>query len=397
MRTKSEIREFNPDRLELARKRRGMTKVALAAEIGVTSRNLRRYQVDGLQPKMDCVEAMSLALDFPTDFFFATSLDEIMPDNVSFRSLSRTPARIRDIITAKCTLTLDLSEWLESEFQLANPVVPRYQVDDVELAAEDVRHRWVLGIQPIDDLLRVLERHGVHIFSLGNTSTDVDAVSFWNEGIPYIFLNMGKTPERTRMDAAHELGHLVLHAHGGHIRDRNAEQEANAFASAFLMPERGVVAGVHRGATIAEMIRLKRIWKVSLASLTYRLHRIGVLTRREYTSRFIEIGRNDFRKREPDGMEHWEMSSVLGKMFKALRDSGTPLWKIAHDLHVYIAEVYEMVYGLVPEPVVAPSTGVARSQQGLYVVSQEHLAGPNPLDTTGLDNVTDFQGKVKGR
>ena len=392
MSTESETREFNPHRLELARKRRGMTKVALAAEIGVTSRNLRRYQAGWLQPKMSCVEAMSSVLDFPIDFFFAPALDEIVPDNVSFRSLSRTPARVRDIITAKCTLTLDLSEWLESEFQLTNPVVPRYEVDDVELSAEEVRHRWGLGVQPIDDLLRVLERHGVRIFSLGNASTDVDAVSLWNEGIPYILLNMGKTPERTRMDVAHELGHLILHAHGGRVHDRNAEQEANAFASAFLMPRRGVIAvGVRRGATITEMIRLKRIWKVSLASLTYRLHGIGMLTRREYTARFVEIGRNDFRKREPDGMEHWETSSVLGKMFKALRDSGTPVWKIAQDLKVYPAEVYEMVYGLVPEPVIAPSTGITRSQQEMYAVSREHLAGPNPLDTTDIDNVSIFR------
>ena len=48
--TLSEMPQFKPDRIELGRQRPGMSTHALAAEIGVTSRELRRFQVDGVQP-----------------------------------------------------------------------------------------------------------------------------------------------------------------------------------------------------------------------------------------------------------------------------------------------------------------------------------------------------------
>ena len=48
-----------------------------------------------------------------------------------------------------------------------------------------------------------------------------------------------KTAEHSRFDAAHELGHLVLHRHGP-PRGIEAERQANAFASAFLMPHGSV-------------------------------------------------------------------------------------------------------------------------------------------------------------
>lgn len=388
---------FNPDRLELARKRRGITKVALAAKIEVTRRTLYRYEAKGLEPNAKRVEAMSSALGFPTDFFFADSLDEISPDNVSFRSLSRTTARTRDSITARCSFALDLSKWLECKFQLVSPTVPRYEfeVESAELAAEDVRHRWALGIQPVDNVMDTLEGRGVRIFSLGTASPDVDAVSLWNAGIPYIFLNTrGKTPERTRMNAAHELGHLVMHTRARSVHDHNSEREASTFASAFLMPRRGIMTSVRHGATIRELIRIKRVWKVSLSSIVYRLRELNMLTRREYKARFVEIGRNDFRKREPDGMRRGEVSSVLDRMFKTLHDSDTPIWKVARELHVHPEEVSEMLYGLVPRPILAPHASVARSEQEMYGVSPEHMAGPNPLDTTGMDNITDFQSRA---
>ena len=66
--------------------------------------------------------------------------------------------------------------------------------------------------------------------------------SHWQGDVPFIFLNTTKTAERSRMDAAHELGHLVLHAHTGGGSTKPHEDEAQAFAAAFLMPKAPFIA-----------------------------------------------------------------------------------------------------------------------------------------------------------
>lgn len=88
-------------------------------------------------------------------------------------------------------------------------------------------------------------------------AAEVDAFSMWRQSTPFVFLNTKKSAEHSRFDAAHELGHLVLHRHGS-PQGREAEREANAFASAFLMPRASVLAYAPRMATIDHLIKLKK-------------------------------------------------------------------------------------------------------------------------------------------
>ncbi|WP_419757134.1 ImmA/IrrE family metallo-endopeptidase [Teredinibacter turnerae] len=85
--------------------------------------------------------------------------------------------------------------------------------------------------------------------------------------IPFVFLNTKKTAERCRFDAAHELGHLVMHCHGA-PQGQEAEKEANAFASAFLMPRRSVLANAPRSATLKSLISHKNTGMCLLPHLT---------------------------------------------------------------------------------------------------------------------------------
>jgi Zn-dependent peptidase ImmA (M78 family) len=70
---------------------------------------------------------------------------------------------------------------------------------------------------------------GIRIFSLAIDAREVDAFSLWKAATPFVFLNGNKSSEHSRYDAAHELGHLVLHHHGT-PQGRDAEREADAFA-----------------------------------------------------------------------------------------------------------------------------------------------------------------------
>ena len=61
----------------------------------------------------------------------------------------------------------------------------------------------------------------------------------------------------------HELGHLVLHGEDREPHGLTAEQEANRFAAAFLMPRSGVLAQGLRNATAQRILVAKRRWNVA--------------------------------------------------------------------------------------------------------------------------------------
>lgn len=102
------------------------------------------------------------------------------------------------------------------------------------------------------------------------------------------FSEYAKSAEASRFDAAHELGHLVLHRHGTN-KGKEIESEANAFASAFLMPYQSILAHGWSVSSVKDVIRAKKIWNVSAMALAYRLHKTGVLSEWVYRSMCIEL------------------------------------------------------------------------------------------------------------
>jgi Zn-dependent peptidase ImmA (M78 family) len=161
--------------------------------------------------------------------------------------------------------------WVESRFDLPAPDLLDLRDEQPEVAALVLRQHWGLGERPIKNMVHLLEAKGIRVYSLAENSVEVDAFALWHSKTPFVFLNTLKSAEHGRFDAAHELGHLVLHRHSGpQIPD--AEKQANAFASAFLTPRASVLARAPRMATLRNLIQLKKQWIVSVAALTYRLH-----------------------------------------------------------------------------------------------------------------------------
>lgn len=86
---------------------------------------------------------------------------------------------------------------------------------------------------------------------------------------------------RSRLDAAHELGHVVLHPEpedGSKIM----EKQAQAFASEFLMPRDQTVDQLPSRIDWPTFHELKRHWGASLRALVYRAHGLGKLSDASY-------------------------------------------------------------------------------------------------------------------
>lgn len=342
---------FNPKRLTVARKRRGFTKSSLAREMQVSLRMVTAYERGEKEPRLPNLAKMADVLRFPVEFFSGPDLEEPPVEASSFRALSAMTAMERGQAFGSGTLALALSDWIEARFSLPEPSLPNLRgIDDIEAAAMAVRGEWGLGQRPIRNMIHLLEAHGVRVFSLVEECRSFDAFSFWRGDVPYLFLNTVKSAERSRMDAAHELGHLVLHWREG-LRGREAETEAQRFASFFLMPTSDIVAQApRRNCRVSDIIKAKQRWNVAAAALAYRMHKVGLLSEWQYRTVFVEISRMGYRTSEPESSKP-EVSKVFAKVFAALRAEGTTLVDVARELYILPEELEQLVFGLVLTPI----------------------------------------------
>ncbi|AWT14353.1 helix-turn-helix domain-containing protein [Stenotrophomonas maltophilia] len=336
---------FNPGRLIIARQRSQLSKKDLAAKTGVSQKQLKGFEEGERQPPSDVVDSLSKVLGFPAEFFFGKDVEAPLASNASFRSFSRMSAGQRDAALAAGGIAFEFSSWLDTNFNLPQVSVPDLAGLDPEAAAEVVRSEWSLGVRPIKNMVHLLESKGVRVFSLVEDTREVNAFSSWRNGrVPFVFLNTLKSPESSRFDAAHELGHLVLHRHGD-PKGKEIEIEANAFASALLMPRSEMLALASNPIGISEVMRIKKIWNVSAMALVYRLHKVGVLTEWLYRSMCIELSSKGMRSRELDSADR-ETSLVLKKVFDAMKAEGRGLRDVARDLTLPVEELHKLIFAL---------------------------------------------------
>jgi Zn-dependent peptidase ImmA (M78 family)/DNA-binding XRE family transcriptional regulator len=349
--------QLNPSRLKLARQRRGLSATALGQLIDVTPRTISRWEDGASEPLPGNIEALSDALSIPISFFTARDADFVPVDAVSFRALSKMTARQRDSATAAGAITVDLARWIDARFRLPQADIPTLEGYEPAQAAAVVRERWGLGQTPIGNLIHILEAHGVRIFSLAGDVASVDAYSFRLNGVPFMVLNTAKTGERRRFDAAHELGHLVLHCGDEVPHGKDAEQEAQAFAAAFLMPGPAILGAGLRNANIDQILRAKRQWKVAAMALTHRLNELNLITEWGYRDACVRLSQMGYRRGEPHGAIVPETSQVLAKVFKSLREQGIGPGEVASQLHITHDELNLHVFGLTPLAVEGGSQG----------------------------------------
>ena len=339
--------QFNPSRLKLARMRKQLTLKALAEDVGLTSRMVSEYEKDYCTsvPPQDTVESFASALGYPADFFFSDAeVETIATESVSFRSLKSMKASQQHAAIGAGSLGLMLDSYLDERFNLPTVKVPDLRGTEPEAAAEEIRELWKLGSLCINNMIHLLEKHGIRVFSLAENTQAVDAFSFWKDGKPYIFLNTQKSGERSRMDAAHELGHLVLHKHGT-PQGKDLEAEADKFASFLLMPRRTVLSCTSRFMTVNDAIELRKNWKTSAMAVIMQLRAVGAITEWHHRNLIIEASKMGLRRTEINGIER-ERALLLDLYVKSLASDGISLKDIANDLMLPIEEVSNLVFQL---------------------------------------------------
>jgi Zn-dependent peptidase ImmA (M78 family)/transcriptional regulator with XRE-family HTH domain len=298
---------FDAGRLTLARELRGLTKAELADRIGKSASAVSQFEGGRARPDPMTLKRIGLVLAVPVEFFAQrngrTSL--ISLDACHFRSLRSASQRARRQLLAQATLLNELVGILETEVDFVQEQVTRVSrtvsnLSEIEECAAAVRREWGLGNGPITNVVRLLENKGVMVLPIAVRCLEVDAFSMWHAGRPYMFLVMDKnSPSRTRFDAAHELGHLVMH-HDVVPGNPEAERQAHQFAAAFLMPQESFAVECPRRLSMPHFRELKARWKVSLAAMIRRAHDLGHLSEASYRRGYAMLGQSGERVHERD-------------------------------------------------------------------------------------------------
>jgi Zn-dependent peptidase ImmA (M78 family) len=181
--------------------------------------------------------------------------------------------------------------------------------------------------EPIPHVTRLLEAHGIIVLTLPDASDRVDAFAHWYGQRPFVFTSPAKNDKaRSRMDAAHELGHLLLH-HDAEPGSQILERQATTFASQFLAPTSRLREELPGRLDFDRLHELKRRWGMSLKALIYRGHTMGVY--RDHTYRRGMNLLAEWGYPEPGDLGLREAPSVVGRAVRLLASRGIHLDSLA--------------------------------------------------------------------
>ena len=320
---------FSPAQLTLARKTCGFTKVQLAKLAGLTPTSIAFFESGESKPSPETISRLAEALLFPVAFFsheaeiFDDTADTIRP---FFRSLRKTSQLERDRATGRARLIYRLSQSLDEYVDFPKPAIPRFHLDgdptriEVERVAEKVRAKWGLGGEPIPHMVRLLESKGVLVVRQHLDNPEMSAFSYRFGKRSLVLLGDDiDDAARSRFNAAHELGHLVMHADDC-IGTSTVERQANWFASAFLMPRVSFLETFPAKLNWSNLGEMKRFWKVSMAAILYRGHTLGRLSDTAYQRFVMRMSSLGWRTVEPMRLQTTETPVMLTKAVEALQD-----------------------------------------------------------------------------
>jgi Zn-dependent peptidase ImmA (M78 family)/DNA-binding XRE family transcriptional regulator len=254
---------------------------------------------------------------------------------VRFRALKR--------MTSREQVLVDVVRWLENYNELEQALEERVTFRFEQLVRElnktspgatragtaAERARVALGLRPDDSIRDICglleERGGIKVFPMQLASDAFFGLSVAkDDGGPAIVVNVWDriSVERWIFSAAHELGHLLLHLGAYDVakteENREEEEEANRFASHFLMPHELFAREWNdaRGLPLVDrVLKVKRIFRVSYRTVLFRLSELPAYGKRiwqqfqiAYKARF---GQSLLRSDEPVALAPGDFNAAM--------------------------------------------------------------------------------------
>jgi Zn-dependent peptidase ImmA (M78 family)/transcriptional regulator with XRE-family HTH domain len=298
-----------PERIKEARESVGYGLEDFADHLGVTRQAVAQYENGQIKPAPEIVSKIIASTGQPISFFTHDRRRGSETFGTPFwRALKRTRLNDRNRITRRLEWATDLVQYLENWIELPSVDLPDFDFnpdteneEEIELAAEKLRDHWDLGTGPITDLPKIMESHGFILIRDYVNCEDMDAVSRWQVGKPYVLYSANvESAPRTYYNLSHELAHMCLHATVQVNQENLAriEKQANRFAGAFLLP-RSSFSNEVLGSSINYFKYLKERWGVSIAAMIYRAKDLEIISKNQHQYLMRQMNAQKIRIREP--------------------------------------------------------------------------------------------------
>ena len=342
---------FNHHMMVLARESRGMTQSELADRLQLGQGTLSKYETGTLAPPDELVDEMGETLGYRPAFFCEPGRPYGLPP-FHYRRRKKLSAKGLARIVAEMNIRrLHLMKLLISFERRSNSFIPEIDPDDyrgrgtsrltTEDAARIVREAWLLPSGPIAHMVELLEDNGGIVIPCDFGTDLLDAMSQRIDGMPVLFfVNVHAPADRIRHTLAHELGHMVLHT-TTLKSDEEMEDEADAFAGAFLLPADEIRPQL-RKFDLRQLANMKSYWKVSMGAIAVRAERLKLITPYQSKMFWIEMGKLGYRKKEPNEPAR-EYPKLLRQILSFHTNKlGYTSQEVANMLHIRLPEFLEM-------------------------------------------------------
>ena len=300
-------RAINPAMVTLARESRGFTQAELADRMGRDHQaKVSKIEAGLVRVTDETLKALCRALNYPPDFFYQQDELHGIDTSILFHRRrqaipARTLAKIHAVVNIR---RIHLGRLLRSVDIEPKQPFPSFDLEefggDPRSVAQALRGTWLLPRGPVAGVTQAIEDAGGVVIRCDFETRQVDAISQWIPGYPpMFFVNTGVPGDRLRWTLAHEIGHTVMHR----TVSRDIEQEADEFASAFLLPADDIRPYFVGGITPAKLANLKPFWKVSMQALLKCATDLGAISERQARYIWMQFGKAGYRTREPQHLD----------------------------------------------------------------------------------------------
>jgi Zn-dependent peptidase ImmA (M78 family)/transcriptional regulator with XRE-family HTH domain len=280
-----------------------MVEIKIPASVRVSHATIANFESGRSVPNMDVLSALADLYQRPLTWFLdrAPSLS-----GIRYRNL-KTKVKVwqRHAFEARSQTLLEgyrrVESWLNDhlgEFPSSLDFDPHVEP---ARAAAMVREHFDLGEDdPVPSVVNFLEGLGVRVVEHA-TPLRIDAMAARLGDEQVVVLNPALSAARTRLNAGHELGHVVLKDTSQFPTEDHelSERRAFEFASHLLLTPR-MLRDAFKGYSMVRLLSFKQRYGISMAAMIYRAERAeGILSKTVARNLWIEFTKRGWRQNEP--------------------------------------------------------------------------------------------------